>query len=245
MKISTDGIVIWETKTNEADRVITLLTPGGVISAYAKSSLRPSSKLTTPTSMLTYSDFELFSGKNMYTVDDAMTKQRFMRLFSDMVGNAYATYFCELTKLLAPVDDDSKEYLSLLLNSLYLLNEQKKDRNLIKNVFELRIMSYAGYMPDLVACLECGCYESDVLYFDVLSGGWICKSCAAKHGRQPNCSASVLAAMRHIIYSQPNKAFSIALGASTAENLKQICESYVVSHIERPLKTLDFLSVIK
>ena len=34
MKISVDGLVIWEKKTGEADKVISILTPDGVITAY-------------------------------------------------------------------------------------------------------------------------------------------------------------------------------------------------------------------
>ena len=62
MKLTADALVIWEHKTGEADRVITLLTANGVVSAYAKNSLRPKNKLTSATAMLTYANFELYSG---------------------------------------------------------------------------------------------------------------------------------------------------------------------------------------
>ena len=37
MKTTAQGLVIWQVKTGEADRVITILTGGGVITAYARS----------------------------------------------------------------------------------------------------------------------------------------------------------------------------------------------------------------
>ncbi|MBR2591706.1 MAG: recombination protein O N-terminal domain-containing protein, partial [Oscillospiraceae bacterium] len=64
MKKSVDGLVIWERKTGEADRVISILTPTGVVTAYAKGAQRPKSRFANSTSLLSYSNFELFSGKN-------------------------------------------------------------------------------------------------------------------------------------------------------------------------------------
>jgi DNA repair protein RecO len=236
--------VIWEKKTGEADRVITLLTPSGVVSAYAKNSLRPKNKLTSPTAMLSYSNFELFSGKNMFTVDDATIKHRFVKLFSDVQGYALAAYLCELLKLLAPVDDDAGDFMSLALNSLYLINDGKKDRDIIKSVFELRIAAFAGYMPDLAECRECGEYQSDSAWFDVQEGTWLCRNCAVQNARPINLPGAVLAAMRHIIYSDADKAFSFELGEQSRKQLCSICEQYIITRLERGLQTLDFYKTI-
>ncbi|MEG1650602.1 MAG: DNA repair protein RecO [Oscillospiraceae bacterium] len=244
MKTTADGLVIWENKTGEADRVITLLTKDGVISAYAKNSLRPKNKLTSSTAMLTFSNLELFSGKNMYTVDDAQTLNRFIKLSSDVEGYSLATYFCELLKLLAPIEDDAGGFLSLMMNCLYLLNEQKKAPALIKAVFELRIMSYAGYMPDIVECSECGAFESDRLSFDFQNGTLMCEACANLLAKQVNCSRSVLFAMRHIIYSDLKKAFSFELNKESQRLLNAISEQYVITHIERIPATLEFYKSI-
>lgn len=245
MKLTTEGLVIWENKTGEADRVLTLLTPGGVVTAYAKNSLRPQNKLTTPTAMLSYSDFELFSGKNMYTVDDAQIKHRFVKLFADVQGYALAAYFCELLKLLAPIDDNASDFMSLTLNALYLLNARKKDIDLVKCVFELRAAAYAGYMPDLVECRDCGAYMSKDAYFDQYDGIWLCRDCAAQNARPLNMPQPVLQAMRHILYSDLAKAFSFKIGKTAQEILCDLSEQYVAVHIDKQLATLDFYQTIR
>lgn len=245
MKRTTDGLVIWETRTGEADRVLTILTPGGVVTAYAKNSLRPKNKLTTPTAMLSYSDFELYSGTNMYTVDDAQIKHRFVRLFSDVQGYALAAYFCELLKLLAPIDDDAGDFMSLMLNALHLLSEGNKDHDITKCVFELRAAAYAGYMPDLVECRDCGAYESKSAYFDLLDGIWLCRDCAADNAKPLNMPLPVLLAMRHILYSDLGKAFSFRIGDAAKEILCDLSERYVLTRIEKELATLEFYKTIK
>ena len=240
MKLTADALVIWEHKTGEADRVITLLTANGVVSAYAKNSLRPKNKLTSATAMLTYANFELYSGKNMYTVDEAVANRKFIRLSADVLGYSLAAYFCELLKLLAPVEDDVSDFLSLTLNALHLLDAGKKPLPLVKAVFELRAMLYAGYLPDLTACAECGAQDAPAVHFDLLDGVILCESCARKQGKALNCRRAVLSAMRHILYAEPGRAFSFELGDEAMRELSDLAERYVVTHIERTPATLDF-----
>ena len=244
VKTSVDGIVIWQSKTGEADRVITLLTEHGLITAYARSSLRPKNKLTSPTSMLSFSNFELRSGKNMYSVEDALIKERFIQLNTDIARYSAAVYFCELLKQVAPIDDDASAFMSLLLNSLYLLNEGIKNILLVKSVFELRAMSLSGYMPDLEVCASCGREESERLFFDILNGVWYCESCARNGVKPMNCTGVVLRALRHIIYADKGKAFSFEISDAGLNQLSMLASNFVTSHLERSLTTREFLNSI-
>ena len=243
MKTTTNGLVIWESRTGEADRVITLMTPTGVITAYAKGSLRPRGRLTSSTAMLTLSDFELFTGRNMYTVDDAQVRRRFLRLTTDPVSYALAVYFCELLKLLAPVEDDASGFLSLMLNSLYLLDEQKKPLALVKAVFELRVMSLAGYMPDLSGCVSCGADGRDGAHFNVAEGTMLCPRCAAASGVRINVPGSVVQAMRYVTTSTAAKAFSFTL-EKHMDPLCELAERYLLTRLERPVSTLQFYTSV-
>ncbi len=243
MKMSTDGLVIWQTRTGEADRVITLLTAAGVITAYAKGSLLPKNKLTSPTAMLSWSGFELFSGKNMYTVDDAWVKQRFIRLSAEPADYALAVYLCELIKQLAPIEDDAREFLSLILNSLYLLNVGGRDRRFIKAVFEIKIMCLAGYMPDVAGCRECGDGCGGGAFFDLIEGNLLCPRCAQRLGLTANCPAGVLGALRYISDAEISKCFSFGL-KHNAEVLYDLAERYVLTKNDRRLPTLEFYKTV-
>lgn len=225
--------------------MITLLTPNGVISAYAKGSLRPRNRLASATGMLSYSDFELFSGTNMYTVDDAQSRHRFARISADAMGYSLAIYFCELLKLLAPVEDDAGDFMSLMLNALHLINEGKKDRDILKSVFELRAAAYAGYLPDLDACRVCGEPHPGGVHLDVLNGSWLCHECAGTLALPVNCPASVLAALRHIVQRPLSAAFAFELGAQSLAHLSALSEQYIVARLERLPATLEFYRKLK
>ncbi|MBR4797771.1 MAG: DNA repair protein RecO [Oscillospiraceae bacterium] len=246
MKTATDGIVIWEVKTGEADRVITLLTPGGLVTAYARGSLKPGGRLTGTTAMLSYSNFELASGKNMYTVTDATSQNRFLRIYAQADRYSLAVYFCELMKYLAPTEEDSSEFLRLLLNSLYLLDEDLKPAWQIKAVFELALMTLAGYMPDVDSCSRCGSDESrGGVFFDPLEAAWICSDCLSKEGRIANYQFPVIAAVRYVVHSDIRKAFSFSLSGDACRQFSRLSEDYVLAHLERKPRTLEFYNIIQ
>ena len=243
MKKTTDALVIWEVKTGEADRVLTLLSAEGVLTAYARGSLRPKSKLTAPTAMLSYSNFELSSGKNMYNIADATAQRKFMHLFSDAENYALAVYFCELLRLLCPVEEETEqaeEYLRLMLNSLHLLDSGSKPAWQVKAVFELSVMTLAGYMPAVSCCASCGAQGSGGVFFDALSASWLCSECAARLGRSLNAPASAMAAMDYIVESEPRRAYAFALAEDVRARFCSCCEEYVRSHIDHRLPTLEF-----
>lgn len=241
MKITCDGIVIWEVKTGESDRIITVLTDSGLITAYARSSMKPGSKLTGSTAMLAFSNFELSTGKNMYTVVDATSQNRFPGIYSDTGKYALATYFCELLRDLAPVEEDSTEFVRLFQNCLYLLDKDNKPIWQIKAVFELSIMTLAGYMPDVIECSLCGESRSNGgVFFDSQNATWICSDCLIKINRPANYSYSVISAVRYIVLSDPKKAFAFSLSENNQKELNRLCETFVLDHLEKKPNTLDF-----
>lgn len=125
-RLTTMGLVVRATKTGEADRALSILTPGhGVISAMAKGSLRLKSKLFSGTGLFCYSEFLLFEGKTMYTVDAASVKEVFWGVHESVENMALAMYLAEFAAALAPAGEEAEPVLRLLLNCLYYLNEKK------------------------------------------------------------------------------------------------------------------------
>ena len=105
-------------------------------------------------------------------------------------------------------------------------------------------MAMAGYMPDLVGCKVCGCYEAESMYFLPLTGDLMCGDCL---GDAPpdemvrlRLSPGVLAAMRHILYSEAGKVFNFTLSEEELRYLGDICEYYAIVQLDTRLSSLDF-----
>lgn len=199
--------------------------------------------------LLSYSCFVLFQNKDKYVVDKADLNHVFMGVREDIEKLSLAAYFSQITMELAPREEKAKEYLRLLLNCLYLLDQNKRSCNFIKPIYELRLMAMAGFMPDLVACRECGCYDADNMNFLMLSSGIICRNCAQNTSiREVHMvlSKGILAAMRHILYSELEKLFSFTLPENALLRLGEITQKYIIVQLDKQFDTLDFYySIIK
>lgn len=245
MQIVTPGLVLREVKVGESDKILTLLTPEhGVITASAKGSLRLKSKLFSACGLFCYSEFTLFSGRTMYMVDDAQIKHVFHGISASIEAMALAMYMAEIALALAPTGPEAQVQLRLLLNSLYLVGEGKKDLRQIKAVYELRAVSEAGYMPDLLCCKGCGKYDGGDFYFDPGGGVLLCAACAAQQGKAVNLDPAALVALRHISLVEDKRIFSFNLAPASMQRLGRVAQGYLLACLDRPLKSLDFLNSV-
>lgn len=237
----TDGIVLREQPVAEFDSLLTLLTKErGVISAYARGARKRGAHRASK-ELLSCSCFVLFSNKEHYSIDKADLNRLFMGIRADVDKLALASYFCELTTELAPKEEEAHEYLRLLLNTLHLLDRDKRTCEEIKPVFELRLMTMAGFMPDLIGCRRCRRFETEQMFFLPLLSGLLCGDCCEeKEPGRVALSRGVLAAMRHILYSESEKIYNFSLSAQGLRALNQITEHYIMVQLEKRFPTWMF-----
>ncbi len=247
MQITTDAMVIRERNIDDNDRLLTLLTRDrGVITAYARGARRMKSALAPATGLLCYSTFILFKNRERYTVDKADLSAVFFGIRQDIEKLALASYMAQLCAELIPEGEGEGDYLRLMLNSLHLLEKEKRSPDFIKPLFELRLLSMAGYMPNLVACRGCACYEAEEMYFLPQSGLLTCGDCLTSQdtGALP-LPRGVLTAMRYIIYSDFERVFSFALPPEGLKALSKISQTYLLAQVDRGFTSLDFLESVR
>ena len=245
MILRTDGIVIREQMTGEQDRLITILTrENGIIKGFVNGGRNPKNKNVAATGLLCYSDFSIEKTKrDVYIIKEATAKEVFFSLRENIVSLSLAQYFAELTYELAPREENSADFLSLLLNAVFLITQEKKPMALIKSVTELRMLCLSGYMPSLVACASCGQYESENMYFDLHSGELYCEECSVRSSLQ-KLSLTTVSAMRHICFSEPQRIFSFTIPEKDLSDLSFISEIYLRNITNRKYKTLDFYKMM-
>ncbi len=243
-KISASGLVIREQSVGEYDRLITVLTAKhGLIKAFCRGAKKANSKKLSATALLTYSEFTFNKTKDAYAVQEAEVKEVFFELRNDVIKMALAQYLCELAYEFCEEDYESEEILRLFLNSLFLLKAEKKTASFIKAVTEFRLMSLAGYMPQLVGCFNCGEYETAVMGFEKESGKIYCENCAPAAAFK--ASSSVIKAMRYVALSDFEKIFSFTISDENLKAFEYLTEDYLLNKTERKFKTLDFYNTIK
>lgn len=238
-KFNADGLVIRVQTTGETTRIITVLTAEhGVLRAFAKGARGAKSRLQSATSLFAYCRFSFVKSKESYIVSEADIKEVFFDLRNSLEGLALAQYFCDAAARTIPEDGSGEEFLRLLLNSLHFLCKANKDRRLLKAIFELRLAVLSGYMPALIACENCGRFESDIMHFDSLRGRLLCDQCADTETSA--VPLSVISAMRHIVFAPFDRLFSFTLNEVLLQTLEDCVEQYFLSVTQQRYKTLDY-----
>ncbi|MBR5498255.1 MAG: DNA repair protein RecO [Clostridia bacterium] len=239
MTFNTDAIVLKIVRTGESDRLITFLTRDrGIIKAFAKAADRPKNKLHMSTNMFCYGNFTFYEGTKATKVTECDLNETFFGLQKDIERLALAQYFNELIIETAPVEAETNEYLRLLLNTLHFLANGQKDIRLLKSIFELRLISATGYMPSLIACKECGEFETDPMYFNEHTGELYCCSCNQSGTKR--YPLEVISAMRHIVFSELNRLFSLSVSEDNIHLLTQASENYLLNTVQKKFRSLDF-----
>lgn len=141
---------------------------------------------------------------------------------------------------LAPKEEDAEETLRFVLNTLSMLAREKRPPAFLKPVFELRLLSMTGYMPDLTMCEACGCYEAAEMQLLLRSGRLRCMACGPAAEPSARLPKGVLFAMRHIVYAEPEKLFSFSLPEKSLRILSDACERYLLTQLDRGFPTLQF-----
>ena len=240
MQFQTDGLVVREMTVGESDRLIWVLTRDrGMIRAFARRAKIYKNSLHAATQLLCYGHFKVSENKDRCLIMEGQPIEIFFELRQDLTRLSLAQYFCELAGILAVDGQGAGEILRLVLNALHFLCKGARPPLILKAAVELRMLSIAGFMPDLVGCAECGAYTAQTMVFFPREGNLVCGNCHPPTGGIA-LSAGVLTAMRHIVYSDFEKLFSFTLGEDSQRQLARASERYVLGTLSQSLPALDF-----
>ena len=245
MYLTIQGIVLRVTDYNDKDALLTMLTRRhGRLTVKARGLRRKNSPLIAPCQLLAYGEFTLFEYRGQYTINEAQSIELFTPLRRDLTKLSLGTYFAQVSEVLSQEDMPNPELQSLLLNCLYMLSEQKRPVRMLKVIYELRSMTLAGYMPDVLACAGCGKYEGGDFYLDPVEGRLLCADCAEKARHITNLDNGALYALRHICLAEDKKLFGFKISPESLKELSRTSEQYTLAHLEHGLKSLDFLKSV-
>lgn len=146
--ITVTGIILKQSPVGEYDRHISLLTKErGKIAAFARGAKRPGNKLAAATAPFCFGKFRLYEGRNSYTLAEADIQNYFEELRTDYIGACYGMYFAEIADYYAQENNDEREMMKLLYQSLRALCAETLPNPLVRCVFECRAIAVNGEFP--------------------------------------------------------------------------------------------------
>lgn len=148
--ICVTGMILKQMPIGEYDRLIFLLTKErGKISAFARGARKPGSRMAAGTNPFSFGRFKLFEGKSSYTVSEAEISNYFEELRSDFEGAYYGMYFAEVADYCTRENNDERQMLKLLYQSVRALCAPALPRPLVRCVFELKTIAVNGEFPGI------------------------------------------------------------------------------------------------
>jgi len=148
--IQVTGIVLKAAPTGEYDRRILLLTKErGKIAAFARGARKPGNRLAAAANLFAFGKFVLYEGRSSYTCTEAEIQNYFEDLRIDYIGACYGMYFAEVAEYYTRENNDEREMLRLLYQSLRALEKPKLPNRLVKCVYELKAIAVNGEFPGI------------------------------------------------------------------------------------------------
>lgn len=246
MHRNTKALVLREVAYKESDKILTLLTQEGKLTVSARGCRKKGSAIAAASQMLVWSEFTLYQYQGRWAVREATILREFEGVRSDLEKLALGSYFAEVAEALGEEDQPEPELLSLTLNSLHALEKLSYPGALVKSAFEWKAMSVAGYEPLTDGCAVCGCPEPEEPRINLSAGVVHCAACrdAVGEGISMPIGPVALAALRHFIWGDPKRLFSVSLDQPSLRQLGNASEAYLMTQLERGFRTLDFYKSI-
>jgi DNA repair protein RecO (recombination protein O) len=242
----TEAIVLRHCNMGEADRIITLLSREyGKIRAVARGVKRPRNRLIGGTQIFTYSEFLIFEGKNLDNISQCEIKESFFKIRDDLEKLTYASYMAELINEFLPEREKNEEVFFLFLKTLHWILKGN-DIELIARFFEMKLLLLIGLLPYMESCVYCGgSLEEGEIYFNASMGGAVCSRCFRMGQESMQIERGTLKLMRSLAVIKFEQLALIKTSLNLKQELERVMRSYITYHLEKKLKSLEFLNKVK
>lgn len=244
--ITVKGIVLKEKSVGENGKFIDILTAEkGVIELTVRGARKINSKSGSSTQLFAYSEFCYSESGDYRILNSAEPIRIFYKLRNSLSKISLACYFSDVVRFCVK-SQPSENISRLFLNTLHFLENDLRDEKMLKAIFEFRLMSESGFMPDVVGCHECGAFEPEELFFSVRESCFFCKNCFSGNPAEwYRIHISVMSAIRHIVLTDFERLYNFRVSENTLNALSYIAENYLIFHLERNFRTLEFYKSLK
>ena len=242
----TEAIVLRGRRLGEADRILTLYTPGfGKIDAKAKGVRKTTSRMSGHLQPLTRCMLQLAQGHASDVVTGCETLESFQGIREDLERLSRALYACELVDRMLP--DRLPGYVTyrLLLDTLRRLDKDENADSVLR-FFEMRLMDQSGFRPQLEVCVACSqALPPEQNFFAPQAGGAVCRACVPGLAGPRVLSLNGLKVLRLLQRGPYNDIARLKMAPELSEEVERHLRSYIVTVLERDVNSAAFIEKLR
>ena len=177
---------------------------------------------------------------------DVYKRQLFYNIRLDPKKTALASYFSELLMYIRTEESGCDEIMRLTLNTLYFLDKGDRDNELLKSIFEFRLLCEAGLRPALLGCSVCMAYEADIMHFNLSTGVLECDKCCYNPDSiyDIELDRTMLYIVRFIALTEYERLFAFKISERYQKKLTAFTERFVRYNLKGKFPSLDFYRLL-
>jgi len=243
----TDAIVLSRFDLGEADRVMTLITPGhGKLKAIAKGIRRPTSRLGGSLEPFAELRVALAHGRTFDVVTEVRVGQAWLRMRDSLEGAATAWYLAELADR-SLEERHEAEPIYMLLRRAYELLDAGMAANRVARWFEMRLADELGVRPEVDRCVECDRVLEVTESFRWVPplGGVLCERCPGPPSGRTGLSLEALKLLKAYQRLDIEALASLRLAEGTEREVEASLRDFLRISLERDARSLAFLDEVR
>jgi DNA repair protein RecO (recombination protein O) len=231
-----EGVVLTTIKLGEADRIVTIFTRfNGKVRAVAKGVRKTKSRFGARLEPFTRVQLLIYRGRNLDTITSADILTSFDEVRTDYVRLTNAAALVEMVERITPERERAPRTYALLLAGLDAL--ARGGGTSVVPAFIIKLLSISGYHPQLTLCAGCSS-SSDLEAFSAALGGAVCGECRRDDNRAMSLRDDRIELLSHLLLSD----FGQRCDSLAIADVTLALKDYAEYHLERPLRSLNFLA---
>ncbi len=235
------GIILSAMPVGEYDRRLVILTKElGKISVFAKGARKQNSALIGVTRPFILGTFEVYRGRDSYTMYKASAQYYFEEVVNDLSAVCYACYFAEIADYYGRENLDASDMINLLYVTLKALGNSHIDNELVRYIYEIRIIAINGECPDFFTCNGCG-GEKELILYSLSINGLYCRSCSQGIYDGVSLSGSTIYTLQFVVTAPIGKLYTFTVTKEVEEELRLVVNRLESTVFDKEFKSKEML----
>jgi len=246
-RYTTDAIVLSRFDLGEADRVMTLITPGiGKLKAIAKGIRKPTSRIGGSLEPFAELQVALARGRTFDVVTQVSVGHAWLNLRDDLESAATAWYLAELADR-SLEERHAAEPLYALLRRAYELLDAGMAPGRVARWYEMHLLDELGVRPEVDRCVECDrVLEADGRFRWVPPlGGVLCDRCPGPPHDRAGLTLDALKLLKAYQRLDVGALATLRLLPSVERETEAALREFTRQALERDARSLAFLDEIR
>jgi DNA repair protein RecO (recombination protein O) len=244
----SEAIVLRSINLSESDKLVTFMTKKyGKIKCVAKAARKIKNRFGASIEPMSHIRLIYFGkeNQNLYRINHSDIIHSFQSIRDDLQKIYTGIYFSELIDTLIPEMHPDSNAFRLFNEGLQTL-ESVDSLSTLTRIFEIRLISLAGYTPQLSHCSICK--KSDYttrIGFSFERRGIVCEPCSFQVQPEIRFQAGILKYLKKLKTMDIKHANRLKFPKDSELEIEQLIHRFILSYTGRELKSYPFIKNMK